>query len=53
MTLKKNGKYRYGDSQSDIHDELRRFGVLNAARPQQNRAALEALLKAPDDDTKA
>ena len=29
MALKKKGNYRYGDSQSDIHDELRRFSVLN------------------------
>jgi Zn ribbon nucleic-acid-binding protein len=29
MALKMNGKYQYGDSQSDIRDELRRFSVLN------------------------
>lgn len=28
-------------------------GRKGTARPQQNRAALEALFKAPDDDTKA
>jgi Zn ribbon nucleic-acid-binding protein len=29
MSLKKKGQYRYGESQSDIHDELRRLSVLN------------------------
>jgi hypothetical protein len=29
MTLKKRGKYQYGDSQADIRDELLRYGKKN------------------------
>jgi hypothetical protein len=33
MTLRKRGKYWYGDSQADIRDELTRIGKLNEYVP--------------------
>ena len=35
MTLKTKGKYRYGDTQQDIRDELHRFSVLNGYEATQ------------------
>jgi len=35
MTLRKRGKYWYGDSQADIRDELTRYGKLNEYVPTQ------------------
>jgi hypothetical protein len=32
--LKKRGKYRYGDSQADIREELSRYGTLNGYPPE-------------------
>jgi hypothetical protein len=34
MTLKKRGKRRYGDGQSDIREELTRYGTLNGYPPE-------------------